>query len=217
MKWSEGAWQEALPVYEKIITMPFITELINGNLAIEKFEHYIAQDSHYLEHFGRTLSLIASRSHSIAHVLDFIRFAEGAIVVENALHASYFKEFNIDKNSPVSPACHHYISYLLKETSMQAVEVATAAVLPCFWIYKRVGDYIYEHQNQQNNRYQKWIDTYAGEGFGLLVDKAIGICDELAANCTEHQQQAMTKAFLTSSMLEYMFWDSAWQLQKWPM
>jgi thiaminase/transcriptional activator TenA len=48
------------------------------------------------------------------------------------------------------------------------VEVTMASVLPCFWIYKKVGDHIYQQQNKQNNPYQTWIDTYAGEEFGLL-------------------------------------------------
>jgi thiaminase/transcriptional activator TenA len=217
MKWSEAAWQEASPVYEKIIAMPFIIELVNGTLDTQKFKFYIAQDSHYLEHFGRTLSLIAARAHRVEHVLDFIRFAEGAIVVENALHAGYFVAFGINENIPLSPSCHHYTSYLLKEASLSAVEVAMAAVLPCFWIYKQVGDFIYEYQNRSGNPYQNWIDTYAGEEFGLLVEKAIGICDEVAVTCTPMQQRLMTEAFMTSCRLEYMFWDSAWRLEKWPV
>jgi thiaminase/transcriptional activator TenA len=216
MKWSKAAWQEALPVYEKIIHMPFITELINGVLDTQKFQFYIAQDSCYLEHFGRTLSLIAARAHRIEHVLDFIRFAEGAIVVENALHAGYFAKLGIDEGTPISPSCHHYTSYLLKEASLSAVEVAMAAVLPCFWIYKTVGDFIYKNQNTLNNPYQKWIDTYAGEEFGLLVEKAINICDEVAATCTPVQQRLMTDIFIMSCKLEYMFWDSAWRLETWP-
>lgn len=215
MNWSKIAWLEASPIYEKIIAMPFITELINGTLDMQKFRFYIAQDSRYLEHFGRTLALIAARAHRVEHVLDFIRFAEGAIVVENALHAGYFKELGISDHIPLSPSCHHYTSYLLKEASLSQVEVALAAVLPCFWIYKKVGDFIYEHQNKLHNPYQKWIDTYAGEEFGLLVNKAIGICDDVAGTCTTMQQRLMTDAFIASCKLEYRFWDSAWRLEKW--
>jgi len=133
------------------------------------------------------------------------------------IHAGYFVAFGINENIPLSPSCHHYTSYLLKEASLSAVEVAMAAVLPCFWIYKQVGDFIYEYQNRSGNPYQNWIDTYAGEEFGLLVEKAIGICDEVAVTCTPMQQRLMTEAFMTSCRLEYMFWDSAWRLEKWPV
>lgn len=216
MKWSEIAWQKAEPVFRAIITMPFIQELISGTLETEKFKFYIAQDSCYLEHFARALAMIAARSNETEQVLDFIRFAEGAIVVENALHNNYLKEFDITKNTPQSLSCHHYTSYLLKEAALAQVEVAMASILPCFWIYKKVGDYIYQHQNHENNPYQTWIDTYSGKEFDLLVDKAIGICDEAANSCTAIQQGKMTAAFLKSCQLEWLFWDSAWRLEQWP-
>lgn len=217
MKWSEEAWQRAVPVFNGIITMPFIEQLVAGSLDIEKFKFYIAQDSKYLEHFGRALALIAARANRVDHVLSFISFAEGAIVVEEALHTGYFRQFDISKNITQSPSCHHYTSYLLKEAALAQVEVAMAAVLPCFWIYKKAGDYIYQHQNKQNNPYQTWIDTYAGEEFGILVNKAIDICDEAASACTPLQQKQMTDAFINSCRLEWMFWDSAWRLEKWPL
>ena len=215
MSWSKTAWLQAEPVYNAILEMPFICEQITGTLAIEKFKFYIAQDSNYLEQFGRALALIGARAHDMAHVLRFIRFGEGAIVVEKALHANYFLEFGIEGKAPISPACHHYTNFLLKEAALSQVEVAMAAVLPCFWIYKKVGDYIYQQQSKEKNPYQTWIDTYAGEEFGLRVQEAIAICDAVAATCTTAQQQKMTEAFVTGCKLEWLFWDSAWRMEKW--
>ena len=99
---------------------------------------------------------------------------------------------------------------------MEQVEVAMAAVLPCFWVYKKVGDHIYSNQNKGKNPYQKWIDTYAGSEFGEIVDTAIKACDEVAKQCTADQRETMRDAFLTGCRLEWMFWDSAWRLEKWP-
>lgn len=215
MKWSEKAWEQSNYIYEEIIKMPFIESLIKGTLPLDRFQFYIEQDSIYLAHFGRTLSLIAARANDTGHVLDFIRFAEGAIVVENALHAGYFKQFEIEGKASISPTCHHYTSFLLSTASLAQVEVAMAAVLPCFWIYKKVGDYIYQQKQVQNNPYQTWIDTYAGEDFGILVAKAIGICDTVAEQCTPQQQNKMLVAFEKACHLEWQFWHSAWRLERW--
>jgi thiaminase/transcriptional activator TenA len=215
MNWSAKTWQQALPVYESILGMPFIKELIDGSLPVEKFRFYISQDSHYLEHFGRALSLIGARAQEITDVLAFIRFAEGAIVVENALHQFYFTDYNIEDKGSIEPACHHYVHYLKSTAALGQVEIAMAAVLPCFWIYKEVGDHIYKNQQSADNPYQKWIDTYAGEEFGLLVEQAIAICDRAAEQCTAAQQEAMSNAFITASRLEWMFWDGAYELRKW--
>ncbi|MFT6341770.1 MAG: thiaminase/transcriptional activator TenA, partial [Glaciecola sp.] len=47
--------------------------------------------------------------------------------------------------------------------------------------------------------------------------KAIDICDEVAAECTQQQRLAMTQTFNASAKLEWMFWDSAWKLEQWPV
>jgi len=215
MKWSEKAWAAALPIYNEITGMPFIKELANGTLDVEKFKYYLQQDAHYLEYFARALAIIAAKTRDVDTMLDFIRFSEGAIVVERALHDSYFKEYNIDVRAEMSPACHHYVHYLQSTVYMADNAVGIAAVLPCFWIYKKVADYILSIQDKSDNKYQNWIDTYAGDEFGLLVDRAIAICDEAAESSTNGQQELMTEAFIAASRLEYLFWDSAYRLEQW--
>ncbi|MFN1217331.1 thiaminase II [Chryseobacterium kwangjuense] len=215
MKWSEHTWKAIEQRYESILGMPFIKELSDGTLPREKFRFYIAQDSLYLEHFGRTLSLIASKIHDLPDVLAFMRFAENAIVVENALHESYFVDFGLTDKGVLEPACHHYIHFLRSTAAFESVEIAVAAVLPCFWIYREVGDYIYKHQNSVDNPYQKWIETYGGDEFSVAVDQAIAICDRLAENSTEENRKKMTEAFIMSSRMEFHFWEAAYELKTW--
>ncbi len=214
MNWSEIAWQEAIPVYEKIVKMPFLMELSEGSLPVEKFRFYIQQDSCYLEHFGRTLAMIGAKANNIDDALTFMQFAANAIIVEKALHASYFHQLNISDERIIEPACHHYIHFLKSTAAYDPVEVAMAAVLPCFWIYKKVGDHIYTHQAGSHNPYQQWIDAYAGEEFEKIVTSAIEVCDNAASQSTNAVRDAMTNAFLTACKLEYDFWDAAYTLRR---
>lgn len=195
--------------------MPFVTELANGTLSKERFKFYMSQDSLYLEHFGRALALIAARANDIIHTLKYLKYAETAIVVENILHESYFQDFVLMGKGEIQPACHHYIHFLKSTAALESVEVAMAAVLPCFWIYNRVGDHIYNDLRSENNPYQRWIDTYGGEEFGDAVEKAIKLCDEVASETTPAVRQKMTEAFITSSRMEYHFWEAAYDLKKW--
>lgn len=215
MNWSEKTWAAALPVYNDILEMPFIKELSAGTLPVEKFTYYLQQDAHYLEYFARALAIIAAKAQTVDIMLDFIRFSEGAIVVERSLHDSYFKDYKLTERVPMSPSCHHYVHYLQSTVYMADSAVGMAGVLPCFWIYKRVGDYILSIAETKKNPYSNWISTYAGEEFGQLVEKAIAICDVAAENSTTEQQQFMTEAFINASRLEYMFWDSAYRFEKW--
>jgi thiaminase/transcriptional activator TenA len=215
MKWSEQAWESVKPIYNKILTMPFNTELSNGTLPKEKFIFYLAQDAYYLLEFGRTLSTISGRMQDAELVMAFAGFSTGAIFAERSLHESYFVEFGLPNKVEPSPATLLYTNYILSEAAYANVEVAAAAVLPCFWIYKAVGDHIFAQQNGDQNPYKRWIDMYAGLEFAAAVEKAITITDQLAEGVNAATQQKMLSAFEMATRLEWMFWDSAYELEKW--
>jgi len=239
MKWSEKAWEAITPVYEGILSLPFIQELMNGTLDKEKFAFYIQQDALYLMDYGKALTGLATRLTKTAHIEAFIGFAGDCLFVEKMMHDVFRAELGClaDKKTvemglaasdfverekstgeeiriKASPTCLLYTSYLYSQFNAPT-EVLAAAVLPCFWIYMEVGKFILANQNKDNNPFQAWIDTYVGEEFEKSVAKAVRICDELAEKCTQEQQDAMTEAFVTCSKMEWMFWDSAYRLEQW--
>ncbi|RYG03038.1 MAG: thiaminase II [Chitinophagaceae bacterium] len=212
MNWSKKAWNNIEGLYASILQMPFILELSDGTLPKEKFGFYMAQDAIYLEHFGRTLALIGTKAPDLKHALSFISFAQSTFIVESALHESYFTDFGISERGISEPACHHYTHFLRSTAAIEPVEVAMAAVLPCFWIYQKVGEHIFKNHKIGNNPYEKWIATYSSEEFAKSVDSAIAICDSIASTKLEGR---MIEAFVTSSRLEFEFWDAAYKLRRW--
>jgi len=217
MTFSEKAWERITPLYDKILDMPFNKELMEGTLDLEKFKFYMAQDAYYLGEFGKTLATLAGKFNDLNHVLAFTEFAGGAIVVERALHESYFQEFGIPDLVQPSPTCLLYTNYILNQAAYSDVTVGVAAVLPCFWIYKKVGDHIYANHHHEGHQYKKWIETYAGEEFAQSVKLAIDITNALAENASPHTQENMLEAFEMASKLEWMFWDSAYREETWPV
>lgn len=215
MKWSDEAWVSIKPIYEKIKELAFIQELMNGTLDRKKFIFYIQQDALYLADYGKVLTAIASKLTNQKHIEAFIHFAGESVEVEKILHESFVNELDKKQNVKASPSCLLYTSFLMKQIANAPIEVALAAVLPCFWIYKEVGDYILANQTKGENPYQSWINTYGGEDFAKSVEVAIAICNEVAETCTEGHRKAMTEAFVMCSKFEWMFWDSAYKEEKW--
>lgn len=216
MQFTQYLWQQTEGVYQQILDHPFNQELMQGVLNKDSFKFYIQQDSLYLHDFGRALATLASRSLTPGYLQQFAQFAEGAVVVEKALHEQYFSEFGIREAGTKSPACQHYTSFLLAQAGYEDFPVGMAALLPCFWIYREVGNHIYQYA-KTDNPYQAWIDTYAGEEFSDLVDKALTITDELADSASETVKEQMTEAFIYSTKLEWLFWHSAYHQQGWPV
>src|SRR2546422_5257840 len=92
---SRQAWDKNASIYEVIRTMPFNAELAAGTLSDARFKHYITQDAHYLIGFGRALALAAAKAPEPDRIVQFVKAAEEAIVVERALHGSFFVQYGI--------------------------------------------------------------------------------------------------------------------------
>src|SRR3954463_1029144 len=114
---SRAAWDRNAPIYDVIRRMPFNAELAAGDLSEARFKHYITQDAHYLIGFGRALTLAAAKAPHPDRLVQVGRAAEGAMWVERALHGSFFARYGITaeifNGTPFSPACHHYVSFLI--------------------------------------------------------------------------------------------------------
>ena len=200
--------------------MPFNRELAAGTLPLAPFRHYIVQDAHYLVAFGQALAMAAAKADEPNHIVQFAGAAGEAIAVERGLHADYFHRFGLDASTvaatPLSPACHHYTSFLLATAFREPLPVLLAAMLPCFWVYREVGYHILDAA-APGNAYRAWIDTYAGDDFARAVDRMIGTTDEVAATSGARERSAMHRAYARATQLEWMFWDSAYRLEAWPI
>jgi thiaminase/transcriptional activator TenA len=220
ISFSRQAWDQNVHRYEIIRTMPFNAQLAAGTLSEARFTRYITQDAHYLIGFGRALALAAAKAPSPDRIVQFAKAAEVAIVVERALHGSFFEQFGITSEvfaeTPLSPACHHYVSYLLATAYAEPYEMLLGALLPCFWIYAEVGRDIHARSGP-GNPYRAWIDTYAGEEFHSAVRAVIAATDEVAESASPVLRRRMHAAFSRAVQLEWMFWDSAFQLESWPV
>lgn len=217
---SRAAWRRNEALYERIRTMPFNMALADGSLQPDRFRHYIVQDAHYLIAFARALAIAAAKADDADGIVQFAEAARVAVVVERSLHADYFGRFGISPAefaaTELSPECHHYSAFLLATAYAEPYPVVLAALLPCFWVYAEVGKDIHGRAAAPNP-YRAWIDTYAGEAFEAAVAEVIATTDRAARSAAPATLQAMHGAFTRAMQLEWMFWDSAWRQNHWPI
>lgn len=214
--WYEEISIKTESVIQKIKEHSFIKELMAGTLPKELFYFYINQDTIYLSEYKKILAQIGIKCSDEIDIQFFLNSATGIINVENALHQDFLKEELTTIIS--SPTCELYISYLSRMAHTKSLEEGLAAVLPCFTIYKQIGDYILTNQtNKNNNPYQDWINTYAGEAFANSVKTAIEITNKYATIASPDTVNKMDVAFEKASKLEWMFWDSAYKKESWKL
>ncbi|RKD89895.1 TenA family protein [Mangrovibacterium diazotrophicum] len=213
MTWSEEAWAECNSVFTEITKLPFLHELMDGSLPNEKFLFYLRQDAFYLAEYGKILAAIAARLDQKEWREAFLGFSGDTVAVEQALHQFYLKDQLVDAEP--TPTNLLYTGHMWRQLAAHSTEEALASVLPCFWVYKEVGDFILANQAKGENPYQSWIDTYGGDEFAKAVAKALFICDKYAEKCTPAQRERMTAAFKLAFKMEWMFWQSAYEQEQW--
>jgi thiaminase/transcriptional activator TenA len=218
MSFTDTLWTETADLQRTIATMPFNAELAAGTLPAATFQGYIVQDAHYLEGFARALALSAARAPDADAIARLAGSAAGAIAVERQLHGDYMARFGVSAEAfaatPPSRACDHYTAFLIRSAAVDPFPVAVAALLPCFWIYHRVGTAIHASAAPENP-YRAWIDTYAGEDFAASVQGMLDLTDRLGAGADVAGRAAMSAAFARSSWHEWMFWHSAYGGEGW--
>jgi thiaminase/transcriptional activator TenA len=89
-------------------------------------------------------------------------------------------------------------------------------VLPCYWIYQKVGVALVDG-GSPDPRYQAWIDTYAGDEFAGAVTEVLALADRSAPDPASPEAQRARAHFATTARYEWMFWDAAWRREQWPV
>jgi thiaminase/transcriptional activator TenA len=214
------AWAHTVKLQQAALHHPFNEELATGSLSRERFQFYLAQDSRYLIAFGRALAVAAARAPEPGDLTFFSGAAREAVVVERALHEGYFERFGLSEADlaaiETSPTCLAYTSFLLATALTGSYPELVAALLPCFWVYQHVGSDIFERQQVADNPYRTWIETYADDAFAVSVQSCKDAADRAAAATDETTRQRMLAAFTRACEYEWLFWESAYQLESWP-
>ena len=218
--WTDSLWTEGSAIYRAILGHPFLLGLTSGSLGPDRFAYYVAQDAHYLRDYARALAVVSAKAPTHAAAGMFARHAAGTVDVELALHATLLPEFGLHPTEldgiPVSPTTLSYTSYLLATVHGGSFTEGLAAVLPCYWIYARVGAALLA-EGSPDPRYQRWIDTYAGEVFAAAVTEVLSFADSVGVDLGAADDARARRHFVITSRYEWMFWDAAWRLEQWPM
>ena len=217
---TERLWNSISRTYAAILVHPFIEGLTTGELARDRFEFYVVQDSLYLNEYARALALCAARAPHNEAIMMFAEHAAGAIVVERQLHETFFSDFGLTeeqvRQTELAPTNLAYTSYLLAAAYRGSFAEALGAVLPCYWIYKEVGNALID-KGSPDPLYKRWIDTYGGEEYSDIVASVLNLTDQIGADLSPSEEAKMSAHFRTTARFEWMFWDMGYRHEEWPV
>ena len=212
-------WADIEDIYAAILRHPFVTGLTDGTLPREAFRHYVVQDAHYLHGYARALALCGAKAALPGDTVMFAAHAGGAVAAEQGLHAGLLADLGPAAGpaaAPVAPTTRAYLSYLFATAYGGSFAEAVAAVLPCYWIYARVGAELLT-RGSPDPLYARWIAMYGGEEFQAVVDAVLELIDRLGAAASPAEWALMREHVVVTSRYEWMFWDAGWRRETWPV
>jgi len=211
------------PIWDGLHAHPFLREIAEGTLPLEKFRFFLEQDNFYLEDYARCLALGAARSQNLAALRSFshdlIALVDAELPSNRALLAQVVELGAADHggNRRPAPATLAYTSYLLSVASRGDVLDVMASVLPCSWSYVEIAGRLREEVRAPSGSvYRGWIDFFALPANAEVVAAIRGSFDELAADANAQRRRSLTTIFATSSRLEADFWEMAYTMAQAP-
>ncbi|MEM1619328.1 MAG: TenA family protein [Fervidicoccaceae archaeon] len=210
--------RDADAIWSKIFEHPFVVELYEGSLPLEKFKFYAAQDYNYLVGMMRAFSLLASRAdYEVARTALEIAHADATVEMKN--YELLLRELGMRLEDVIAmepaPTNVAYMSYLVSTCALGEPLECLVATLPCFWSYAEIAE---RHADKLERNpielYVKWAKVYLSADYRSLVERLRSLVD---AAWEGRGYDRLLRHFLRGSRFEYMFWDMAYRGESWPL
>lgn len=216
---SERLRAHADPIWRDQLCHPFVTGIGDGTLPPDIFAFYLKQDYLYLIDYARVFAFGAAKAPDLATMARFSTLLAETIGVEMDLHRSYVGEFGITaedlETETKAPTNQGYTDFLLATAAAGDFPALLAALLPCAWGYREVGEHLAAMGPSPDERYQRWIEMYAGPEYGEMVDWCIDLLNRAGAGLPEPAIRRLEEIFTISSRYELAFWQMAWTMESW--
>lgn len=215
------------PQYTLFLYTPFVMALAAGNLKLETFRHYVAQDVYFLKAYVEAFNLAeeCSDDDDAKIGIDELR---SSVVKELKMHDSFaqgcMQEWGIDlaKETTPNPATVKYTEFLLATASgrieglkalgklttpFEKTKVAAytlGAMTPCMRLYAFLGKELLAlcGDSGSSHAYKKWIDNYSSEDFKVSTLKTEELLDKLSVTLTGEELEVIEKLYHQAMKLE---------------
>ncbi len=221
-RFSDDLRQEADPLWQQILSHPFLRELGEGRLPLDVFRFYVKQDYVYLLEFSRCLGIAAAKAEDRETMRTFASLLEASLTIEVTMLEQLGDQIGITmkelQTAEASPTNVAYTRHLLTVAYGGTVGEILAAMLPCMWSYQEIGAWLSTQRGVTENAvYAAWCATYQTPEYRELVAWYRRLVDNLAAASGSLMKERMRAHFLLSSRYEYLFWEMAYRQETWPL
>lgn len=207
------------PIWDKVVTHPFVTEMVDGSLDPAVFNIYFDQDYLFLRDWAILLSLATAKAPDFDSARELVGFLHLGLGGEEGLFQEAFRERGISheavKGLQYLPTTQGYSGYLRSLAYEGTFTEVVATLLAVEWPYLDWAQRAEAGGKRPGNRYyQTWIDLHTSPGMSGFVSWLLGVLD--GCSPAPEQRQKLQGIFENVLRYEYQFFDMAYRGESWP-
>jgi len=207
------------PLWEKVVTHPFVAAMADGSLDRKTFDIYFDQDYLFLKDWAILLSLATAKAPDFDAARELVGFLHLGLGGEEGLFQEAFRERGLSpeevKGLDYLPTTQHYSGYLRALAHEGTFTEVIATLLAVEWPYLDWAQRAEQAGLKPGNHYyQTWIDIHTSPGMSGFVAWLRSVVDE--SSPTPEQRKKLERIFLDVLRYEYQFFDMAYRYETWP-
>ena len=216
MSLTEDLQKEVEPLWEKMVTHPFVLELGEGTLPWTKFQTYFEQDHLFLRSWVSLpcMGIVKAPDFNVARRIS--NFMNSVLGGEEALFQRAFQEFGLSGRQvtdlhplPTTQAFSSYIKNVSTEGTFRDIITAFLAVE---WTYLDWSQRLMTAGKRPINAYyREWIDIHAGSELENLVTWMKRMLDDEPAPDKDRLQSIFSNCL----RYEVLFWEMSYFGEEW--
>jgi thiaminase/transcriptional activator TenA len=197
-------WRRSRDLADACLEHPFVQGIASGDLPLERFRVYVAQDAYFLEAFARGYALALARCpdrEGIGVLKDLLV----GVFEELRLHQGYAERWGISLSPEPLPATSAYCDFLLSTASLEPSGHTVAAMTPCMRLYAFLGQQLSSKLNPESP-YREWVETYSGAEVEALASRLEELLGRYGGD-----PERLAWLYRRAMELEFAFFQAAWE------
>ena len=146
VKLSQTLYARAEKIWPRYLSHPFVTQMADGTLPLEKFRYYMLQDYLYLRDYVKIFAAIIQKADDFEQIRFLSEELADTIGETFRTHIPYMKRLGITEDEIRSARTHidnnAYTHYMLWEAQAGDVLTGLVTLLNCSWSYAYVAEKI---------------------------------------------------------------------------
>lgn len=205
----------ARPIWDAILSHPFLASTSDGSISERVFKTWMAQDYLFVREEVPFLGVLISKAPP--HLRPPLANAVVALNHELELFCEQAKASGVSFDGiEMSPTCHTYVQFLMATAYGRSFEEGFTVLYGVEKAYLDSWAWVKSHQRGPNP-WHAFIDNWTSDAFKDYVAWLAVTLDELATGKSEADLVKMEELFLLTARYEYLFWEMAATGETWPV